>query len=88
MNFYEELCREMKNAGIEGKIISVPEELRPTANDFAELDSRIEKRMEENRNMMFLSAIYAANSMPCGNVGTTKQNKTKKMINNKRRRLS
>ena len=85
MNFYEELYREMKNAGIEGKIITVPEELRPTAKDFAKLDARIYKRMEENRNMMFLSEIYAANSMPCGNVETIKQNKTKKLINNKRR---
>ena len=84
MNFYEELDREFKNAGIEGfKIISVPEELRPTAKDYAELEAIIEKRMEENRNMMFLSEIYAANGMPCGNIEITKQNKTKKLINNK-----
>ena len=84
MTFYEELEREFKNAGIKGKIVSVPEELRPTAKDFAYLEARIEKRMEENRNMMFLSEIYAANSMPCGNIESTNQNKTKKLINNKR----
>ena len=84
MNFYEEIDREFKSAGIEGKIISVPEELRPTAKDFAELDARIEKRCEENRNMMFLSEIYAANGMPCGSIQTPKNVKTKKLINNNR----
>ena len=83
MNFYEELDREMKNAGLEGKIISVPEELRPTVKDFIELDERIEKRTEENRNILFLSEIYAANGMPCENIETKKQNKTKKLTNNK-----
>ena len=80
MNFYEELDKEMKAAGLKGKIIQVPTELRPTVKDFTELDARIEKRMEENRNMMFLSEIYAANCMPCGNIETIKQNKTKKLI--------
>ena len=78
MNFYEELHKEMKNAGLKCKIVPVPEELRPTANDYAQLDSRIEKRKEENRNMLFLSEIYAANGMPCGNVETCKQKKLKK----------
>ena len=79
MNFYEELHKEMKNAGINGRIVPVPEELKPTAKDYAELDARIENRMEENRNMLFLSEIYASNAMPCGNVETPKQNKTKKL---------
>ena len=85
MNFYEELDREFKNAGLKSEIISVPEELKPTPKDFAELDARIEKRCEENRNMMILSEIYVANSMPCGNIETTKQIKTKKLVNKKRR---
>ena len=77
MNFYEELEREFKNAGIKGKIVPVPEELKPTPKDFAELEARIEKRMEENRNMMFLSEIYAANSMPCGNIQVKKLSKNR-----------
>ncbi|MBR1376595.1 MAG: hypothetical protein IJ565_02155 [Bacilli bacterium] len=85
MSFYEEIEREFKNAGIEGKIVPVPEELKPTPKDFAELEARIERGMEENRNMLFLSEIYAANSMPCGNIESTKQIKTKKLINNQRR---
>lgn len=72
MSFYEEIDREFKSAGIEGKIIPVPQELRPTPQDFAELDAKIEKRCEENRNMMFLSEIYSINSMPCGNVESIK----------------
>lgn len=83
MNFYKELKREMENAGLECKIVSVPEELIPTAKDYLELDERIEKKTEENRNMLYLSEFYALNGMPCGNIGV-KQNKTKKLINNKR----
>ena len=84
MNFYEELEGEFKNAGIKGKIVPVSEDLKPIPIDIAELDARIEKRIEENRNMMFLSEMYAANNMPCGNIELTKQIKTKKLINNKR----
>ena len=65
MGFYEELEREFKNAGINGRIISVPEDLKPTAQDIADLDQRIAIRCAENERMMFESAMYAAeHSLP------------------------
>ena len=78
MNFYKELEREFKNAGLDGKIISVPEELKPISKDFAELDRRIFEKTEENINMLFLSEMYAKNSMPCGNMKILTKNRTKK----------
>lgn len=85
MNFYEEIEREFKNVGINGRIVPVPEELKPTTNDFNELDNIIEIKCEENRNMMFLCKIYAENSMPCGYIESKNQIKVKKLINNNRR---
>ena len=64
MNFYEELEQEFKNAGINGRIISVPEELKPTAQDIADLDQRIAIRCAENERMMSESAMYAEHSLP------------------------
>ena len=78
MNFYKELEREFKNAGLDGKIISVPEELKPTSKDFAELDRRIFEKTEETKNMLFLSEMYAKNSTPCGNMKILTKNRTKK----------
>ena len=66
MNFYKELAREMKNAGLESEIIEVPKELRPTPKDIAELDRKCEIRCEENRKMMILSELYASEGMPAG----------------------
>ncbi len=60
MNFYEELDREFKAAGIKGKIVNVPEELRPTAADFADLERRIAIRAHENEVMMAESELLAA----------------------------
>ena len=78
MNFYKELEREFKNAGLDGEIIPVPEELKPTPKDFAELDRKIFERTEETRNMLFLSEMYAKNSTPCGNMKILTKNRTKK----------
>ena len=68
MNFYEELERECKNAGISGRIVSIPDELKPTNEDFIELENNISVKTEENRKMLFLSELYAKNSMPCAKV--------------------
>ena len=79
MNFYEELDKEFKNAELNGKITSVPEELKPTPNDFEDLDRKVLERTEENRRMLFLSEMYARNEMPCetrimmGNVYTDEE---------------
>ena len=66
MSFYDELEREFKNAGLVGKKVSVPDELKPSDKDFMELDNRIAIKTEENRNMLYKSGIYAQNGMPCG----------------------
>ena len=65
MNFYKELAREMKNAGLECEIIEVPKELRPTPKDFAELETQISMRLQENEIMLEKSIEYAKNSLPC-----------------------
>ena len=72
MNFYDELEREMKAAGLSGRKVPVPEELRETPKDRAELDRKCEIRCEENRKMMILSEQYASNSMPAGKIGKNK----------------
>ena len=63
MNFYDELEREFKNAGINGKVIPVPDELKPTPEDFTELDRRIAIRTRENEIMMAESIKYANTSL-------------------------
>ena len=72
MNFYDELEKEMKAAGLSGRKVPVPEELIPTPKDRAELDRNCEIRCEENRQMMILSEINASNSMPAGKIGKNK----------------
>ena len=59
MNFYQELDREFKNAGINGHIVSVPKELRPSSQDIAELEQKIAIRCAENDRMLTESAIIA-----------------------------
>lgn len=59
MNFYEELDQEFKNAGIKGHIVAVPPELRPTAEDFTNLDRKIAIRCAENDRMLAESALLA-----------------------------
>lgn len=65
MNFYKELDKEFKNAGLEGKIIEVPDELKPTAIDYEELERNISIKTNENEEMLFLSSVYASNNLPC-----------------------
>ena len=60
MSFYKEIEREFKAAGIEGGIRPVPEELRPTREDYAELERRIAIRTHENEIMMAESELLAA----------------------------
>ena len=72
MNFYDEVEKNCKEAGIPGKKVLVPEELRETPKDRAELDRKCEIRCEENRKMMILSEINASNSMPAGKSGKNK----------------
>ena len=59
MNFYKEVINEFKNAGIQGKIKPVPDSLRPTCNDFADLEKRISIRVYENAIMIEKSKILA-----------------------------
>ena len=63
MDFYKELDREFKNAGLKGRIVEVPPELRPTPEDFAELERKIAIRTHENEIMMEESIQYAKNSL-------------------------
>ena len=64
MNFYEEFEREMKNANLKGaKIIPVPEELRPTSEDFAKLEKSIAIKVRENEIMLEESLQNAKNSL-------------------------
>lgn len=60
MSFYEELEREFKAAGIAGSIRPVPEGLKPTREDFAELERRVAIRVHENEIMMAESELLAA----------------------------
>ncbi len=72
MNFYDELEKEMKAAGLSGRKVPVPEELIPTPKDIAELARNCEIRGEETRQMMILSEQYASRSMPAGKSGKNK----------------
>lgn len=65
MNFYDEIEREFKAAGIAGGIRPVPEELRPTREDYAELERRIAIRIHENEVMMAESK-WLADRIPLG----------------------
>lgn len=68
MNFNEEVARELKAAGLTGfKLVEIPDEKKPTAKDYAELEKRIAIRTRENDEMLALSIMYARESMPCGN---------------------
>ena len=60
MNFYKELEREFKSAGLTGAIVSVPEELIPTSEDYAKLENAIAIRVHENEVMMAESELLAA----------------------------
>ena len=66
MNFYKELERECKAAGLDVEVIPVPDELIPTPEDYAELDRNVWIRTEANREMLQLSEQYASESMPVG----------------------
>lgn len=59
MSFYKEIEREFKAAGIAGGIRPVSEELRPTREDYAELERRIAVRVHENEVMMAESELLA-----------------------------
>ena len=72
MNFYDELEREMKAAGLSGRKVRVPEEFIPTPKDIAELARNCEIRGEETRQMLISSSINASNSMPAGKSGKNK----------------
>ena len=66
MNFYKEIKGYAEEAGLNIKVVSVPEELVPTAQDFDELDNNSERRGKETDEMLANSMIYAADSLPCG----------------------
>lgn len=62
MNFYKEIEHELNNAGILGSICSVPEELKPTSEDYADLERRIGIKVHENEIMMAESKLFASQS--------------------------
>ena len=64
MNFYEELKQNFNEAGIEGGIIEVPPELKPTPEDYRELERRIALRTAENDRVLDQSMIIAQFSLP------------------------
>ncbi|MBR3169077.1 hypothetical protein IKF23_01405 [Candidatus Saccharibacteria bacterium] len=65
MNFYEELKMCADEAGIEGvRIVEVPLELRPTKDDYRELERRIAIRVAETDKMLAQSQINAQFSLP------------------------
>ena len=65
MNFYEELKMCADEAGIEGvRIVEVPLELRPTKEDYKELERRIAIRAAETERMLAQSQINAQFSLP------------------------
>ena len=65
MNFYEELKMCADEAGIEGvRIVEVPLELRPTKDDYRELERRIAIRVAETYKMLAQSQINAQFSLP------------------------
>jgi len=72
MNFYDELEKNCKEAGIPGRKVPVPEELRETPKDRAELARNCEIRGEETRQMLISSEINASRSMPAGKIGKNK----------------
>ena len=63
MNYNEEMAREMKNAGLKVKLVELPEELRATPEDFAELERAIAIRTHENEIMLAKSIQYSMNSI-------------------------
>ena len=65
MNFYEELKMCADEAEIEGvRIVEVPLELRPTKDDYGELERRIAIRSAETDKMLVQSQINAQFSLP------------------------
>lgn len=76
MNFYKELENECINAGISGKVTSVPDELKPTSKDYAELNKNIEEKLEVNNEMLILSEQYASKCMPVGETKILKDCRT------------
>ena len=49
-------------AGLKGKIITIPEELKATPEDYAELERKIAIKTRENEIMMNESMKYAKRS--------------------------
>ena len=68
MNWYEEMARELINAGMTTgcKITDIPDDLKPTKEDFAELERKISIRIEENIKRKFLSEIYTKENLSYG----------------------
>ena len=67
MTFHEEIAQAFKDAGLTGfKLVELPDEKKPTAKDYAELQRKIDIRMRENDEMLAMSIKYARESMPCG----------------------
>ena len=65
MNFYEKFKICVDEAGVEGiKIVEVPLELRPTKEDYKELERRIVIRTAETERMLAQSQINAQYSLP------------------------
>ena len=64
MNFYEELKQCFDEVGIEGRIVEVPPELRPTPEDFRDLEQRIALKTDKNERMLAQSIVNAQFSLP------------------------
>ena len=64
MTFNEEIANAFKEAGLEGEIKEVPPHLRPTPQDYLELEKNIALKCAENDKMRRLSELYSRSSLP------------------------
>lgn len=78
-NFNEEMENELKELNLGGKCISISDNDKGTPNDYANLESKEDKKTEANREVMEKSISYAEASLP---VGCELNSKTKENISN------
>lgn len=72
-NFNAELAKELSECGFGGKLISIEEKDKGTPEDYVKLEREISIKADENEKMLSQSALYAKDSLPCGNDGFVKR---------------
>ena len=75
MNYNEEIFNELKNSGLEGKLIDIQEKDRGTMEDYFQLKKRSDEIDQKNLTMFQESSKNAKNNLPCGSSVQLKREK-------------